>query len=581
MKRLQGLAAAPGIVRGPWVRIDPAPAPTGGRIDPKDAAGEVDRLREASQAAADELTAIAKRVDADGHAEEAAIFLAQASIARDPALITLAAGRINESGEDAVAAIQAAGESFADQLRSLDDALLAERAADVLDVGLRIARRLSGEHDTAGEALERPAVVVAFDLPPSVTASLPRERLLGIALEGSSPTAHASILARAYGIPAVVGSGDLLETLRAEVEGGRAAELAIDGSTGEITVDPDETTRTRFDAGADDERRRHAADVLEATQPAVTLDGVDITLLANIGTPDESNDALTLGAQGVGLFRTEFLFLERTRPPSENEQFVAYERVVRAFAPRQVTIRLLDVGGDKPIPYLPIGHEANPFLGVRALRLAFDDPSLFVAQLRACYRAAAAGPLKVMAPMVADAGDVDLLLSLAERARNELAAEGHVIGEVALGVMLEIPSAILVADSYAGQISFASLGTNDLLQYTLAVDRGNASLERYRDSLHPSVLRLVRLAVEAAERAGIELSVCGEMAGDPAAAVALAGLGIRSVSMAGSSLPIVRRAIRGVRLTELESAATLALDESSAAAVRTRFEGLLMVGSPS
>ena len=177
-------------------------------------------------------------------------------------------------------------------------------------------------------------------------------------------------------------------------------------------------------------------------------------------------------------------------------------------------------------------------------------------QLRACYRAAAAGPLKVMAPMVADAGDVDLLLSLAERARDELAAEGHAIGEVALGVMLEIPSAILVADSYFGRIDFASLGTNDLLQYTLAVDRGNASLERYRDSLHPSVLRLVRLAVEAAERAGIELSVCGEMAGDPAAAVALAGLGIRSLSMAGSSLPAVRRAIRGVRLADLESAAT-------------------------
>jgi phosphoenolpyruvate-protein phosphotransferase len=575
MKRLQGVAAAPGVVRGGWVLIDPTLAPAGGRIGPEAASSEAERLSAASNAAGDELEAIAERIAGDGHTDEAAIFLAQASIARDPALIDLAVGRINGSSEDAVAAIQAAAGSFAEQLRSLDDELLAARAVDVLDVGQRIARSLSGTLDTASEALDRPAVVVADDLPPSVTATLPRERLLGVALEGSSPTAHAAILARAYGIPAVVGAGDLLATLRTERESGRAAELAIDGSTGEIIVDPDETARSRFDAGASDVRRRRATDLLEATQPARTLDGVEIVLLANIGTPDESDDAIALGAQGVGLFRTEFLFLERTSAPSEAEQFAAYERVVRAFAPHQVTIRLLDVGGDKPIPYLPIGDEANPFLGVRALRLAFVDPGPFVTQLRACYRAAAAGPLKVMAPMVADGGDVDLLLSLAKRARDEIAAENLAMGDVTLGVMLEIPSSILVADSYFGQISFASLGTNDLLQYTVAVDRGNASLERYRDALHPSVLRLIRQSVAAVERAGIELSVCGEMAGDPAAAIALAGLGIRSLSMAGTSLPAVRRAIRGVCLADLESAAAEALEDRSAAAVRRRFEALV------
>jgi phosphoenolpyruvate-protein phosphotransferase len=571
MKRLQGVAAAPGMVHGPWVRIDPTPVPAGGRIPPQAAHREIERLREASEAAAKELEAIAGRVEADGHADEGAIFLAQASIARDPALIAMADGRINESGEDGVAAILAAAGSFAEQLRSLDDDLLAARAADVLDVGQRIARRLTGTVDPAGEPLDRPAIIVADDLPPSVTATLPRERILGIALEGSSPTAHAAILARAYGIPAVVGTALLLATLKAEEETKRAGELAINGETGEIIVDPDETARTRFDAGAEDERRRREADLLEATQPAVTLDGVEIALLANIGTPDESDGAVALGAAGVGLFRTEFLFLERTSPPSEAEQLAAYERVVRAFAPHQVTIRLLDVGGDKPIPYLPIGDESNPFLGVRALRLAYTDPSLFVTQLRACYRAATAGPLKVMAPMVVDADDVDLLLSLAQRARDELAAENRAMGEVALGVMLEIPSSILVGDSYFGQIAFASLGTNDLLQYTVAVDRTNANLERYRDSLHPSVLRLIRLSVETAERAGIELSVCGEMAGDPAAALALVGLGIRSLSMASSSLPAVRRAIRGVRLADLESAVTAGLVDRSATAVRTRF----------
>jgi phosphoenolpyruvate-protein phosphotransferase len=581
MKQLHGRGAAPGLARGPWVRIDAAPSPAGGSIDAKDAAGEIERLRRSSEAAGDDLEAIATRVDGDGHPDEAAIFQAQASIARDPALATMAGERIRASGEDAVAAIQAAAESFAQQLRSLDDELLAARAADVLDVGQRIARRLAGMVESTGEALDRPSVVVAEDLPPSITATLPRERLLGIALGGSSPTAHAAILARAYGIPAVVAAGDLLGTLESERGRGRAGELAIDGSTGEVVIDPDETTRARFDAGADDARRQHAADLLEATQPAVTLDGVEIALLANIGTPDESEAAVALGAHGVGLFRTEFLFLERTSAPSESEQVAAYERVVRAFAPHQVTIRLLDVGGDKPIPYLPIGHEANPFLGVRALRLAFADPSLFLTQLRACYRAATAGPLKVMAPMVADAGDVALLLSLAERARDELAAESQPIGQVALGVMLEIPSAVLVADSYFGQLDFASLGTNDLLQYTVAVDRGNASLERYRDSLHPGVLRLIRLAVEAADRARIELSICGEMAGDPVAAIALVGLGLRSLSMAGASLPAVRRAIRGARLTDLQAAATAAIDERSAPAVRTRFGDLLAGGNRS
>jgi phosphotransferase system enzyme I (PtsI) len=349
--------------------------------------------------------------------------------------------------------------------------------------------------------LDEPAIVAAEDLPPSLTATLPRDRLVGIVLQGSSPTAHAAILARAYGIPAVVGVSELLATLPRTADA--TTEIAIDGGSGDVFIDPDEATRERFDAGVDAGRRQLERDLRDARLPAVTLDGVEVSLLANIGTPDESDGALALGAAGVGLFRTEFLFLERTSPPSEDEQVAAYERVVRAFAPGSVTIRLLDVGGDKPIPYLPIDHEANPFLGVRALRLAHSEPDLFVTQLRACYRAAAAGRVKVMAPMVADAGDVDLLLGLADRARTELLEQHDEIGDVSLGVMLEIPSAVLVADSYLDRIAFASLGTNDLLQYTLAVDRGNAALERYRDALQPAVLRLIADSVDAAARCGV------------------------------------------------------------------------------
>lgn len=574
MKQLRGIPASAGVALGPAVRVDPPPALEGGRVKPDEAAGEAARLSDAAEAAAAELETIAATVRDAGHDDEAAIFEAQAAIARDPALATRATERIEQAGDDAVGAIQRAAAAFADELRSLGDELLAARAADVLDVGGRIARRLAGVAEPQA-TLDRPALVVADDLPPSVTATLPRDRLLGIALQGSSATAHAAILARAYAIPAVVGTTGLLDALATD---GPGAELAIDGSSGDVVVAPDGATRARFEGRAASARRRREEDLREASLPAVTRDGTEIALLANIGTPDESEPALAFGARGVGLFRTEFLFLERSHAPSEDEQLSAYRRVVEAFTPHPVTIRLLDIGGDKPIPYLPIGDEANPFLGVRALRLAHKAPDVFVAQLRACYRAAAAGPVKVMAPMIADAGDAELLLTLADRARRALIAEAAEAGDVSLGVMLEIPSAILVGDTYFGRLAFASLGTNDLLQYTLAVDRGNPALERYRDALHPAVLRLVRLAVDEAARSRIELSVCGEMAGDPVAALALVGLGIRALSMAASALPAVRRAVRAARLSELEETVAAARDDPSAAAVRARFEALLPPG---
>jgi phosphocarrier protein FPr len=395
---------------------------------------------------------------------------------------------------------------------------------------------------------------------------------MGIALEAGSATSHAAILARAYGIPAVVGAAGLLAALRVT---GPDAEVAIDGATGELVIDPDEDDQARFDARVAEFEAARTRDLGEASLDAVTVDGTRVTLLANIGGPDEAPPAAALGAHGVGLFRTEFLFLERPSPPSEDEQTDAYRRTVEAFAGEPVTIRLLDVGGDKSIPYLPLPAEDNPFLGVRALRLAERWPDLFVTQLRACYRAAAAGPVKVMAPMIADAGDVATLLELAERARAGLAADGIRAGEVELGVMLEIPSAILTGARWFGQVGFASLGTNDLLQYALAVDRGNPALERYRDSLHPALLRLIQLAVEAAGANAIGLSVCGEMAGDPVAALALVGLGVRSLSMSAPSLAAVRRAIRGAELAVLQREAADALEAASAAEVRVRFTALL------
>ncbi len=585
MRQFAGVPASAGVAAGSWVRITPVASQQGGRIEAGEELAEIARLEGAVIAAAEELDALAARVTADGHPDEGAIFGAQAAMARDPALVAMTADHVR-AGQDAIGAVLAAGSDLANQLRALGDEVLSARAADVEDVAGRIAGRLAGG-TAAGPTLHEPAIVVASDLSPSVTATLPRERLLGLALEAGSPTAHAAILARAYGIPAVVGVGGLLAGLDDLVTGATGAGavagsgmLWIDGGAGEVVLDPDPATAARLASRRRDADRASEAALAEAALPTVTRDGTTITLLANIGTPAEADRAVALGAHGVGLFRTEFLFSERPQPPSEDEQLAAYRSVVEAFLPHPVTVRLLDVGGDKPIPYLAIPAEANPFLGVRALRLAPDRPDLFVTQLRAAMRAAAPLPdgrapvVKVMAPMVADAGDAELLLELAARAQAELAAAGLPHGPVVLGVMLEIPGAVLVGDSYLGRLGFASLGTNDLLQYTLAVDRGNPALGRYQDSLHPALLRLVREAVDASARAGVELSVCGEMAGDPVAALALVGLGIRHLSMASGSLAAVRRSIRGADLATLEREAAAALDSPSATVVRRRFEGL-------
>jgi phosphoenolpyruvate-protein phosphotransferase len=561
-RAIRGVAAAPGIARGPYVRF--VRAVLGEGAPPADIDVEVRHLERASEAVAKSRERIADELRRSGHANEARIFEAHAEVARDPAILDDATQRIRTTRATAAGAIAAASAAVADVLRALDDPTLAGRASDVLDVGDRIAREAAGLPDASLE-LTRPTIVVADDLPPSLAATLPRDRLLAIVLEGSSPTAHAAILARAYGIPAVVGASGLREAL---ARAGADVQLAVDGSTGEIVIAPDAETVALFDARGRGVARARAEAVADAGLPAATRDGTTVRLLANIGSPHEAAPARALGASGVGLFRTEFLFLERSAAPTEDEQAEAYGAVAAAFAPEPVTVRLLDVGGDKPIAYLPMPREENPFLGMRALRLAGTHRELFVAQLRACLRAAKRGRVKVMAPMVADAADAELFLDLAREARTSLGAKG---GEAELGVMLEIPSAVLAADTYFARLKFASLGTNDLLQYTMAADRGNAALERYRDSLHPAHLRLIRMAVEAARRHGIELSVCGEMAGDPVAALVLVGLGVRSLSMTPASFAAVKRAIRAASRADLERQAAAALDDPSAAAVRARF----------
>ena len=572
--RLAGVGAAPGIAIAPAWRYEEggsAAAADGvaaaGRPAAPDPAGAV---RAAAETAARELEALADRVRATGRDEEAGIFDGQALLAISPTLVDDAVERV-EAGAPPPDAVAAAADAAAEVLAALDDELLAARAADVRDVGARIARILRGEELRLPAA---PAIAVADDLPPSVTAEIPAGLLRGIVLQGGSRTAHAVILARSLGIPAIVGTSGILAALDAagRAAGGGDVDLAVDGDTGEVILAPDAAERAAFAARDAALARRRARAAAARGRPGATADGQRVLLVANIGTPDDAPRALEAGAEGVGLFRTEFLFMQRQAPPTEDEQVAAYRRVFEAFGPeRPVVVRLADIGGDKGIPYLRLPAEANPFLGVRAIRLAYGDPELLRTQLRAIWRAGGlAGVVPhVMAPMVATLDDVALLESLRDDARAAVVAAGQPCADgMVTGIMVEVPAAAFLAPELARRVAFFSIGTNDLTQYVMAADRGNATLGYLQDALHPAVLRAVAGVVAGANAAGIPVAVCGELAGDPAGALVLVGLGVDELSADAGSLDEVRVALAAVSGEELAELARGALAAPDAAAVR-------------
>ena len=575
---ISGTPGAPGIAVGPaWhyrAAVPAAPAAGAGRGDGKSAKKPgtkeaVAAIETAVAGAVAQLESLAGSLSAAGRADEAGIFEAQALMASDPALLDAALARAR-GGETAELAVRAATETAASTIAALPDELLASRAADVRDVGARIVRILAGE-DVAPP--ERPSIAVADDLPPSVAAAIPPGLLLGIAQESGSTTSHTVILARALGIPAVVGATGRVEAST------DAITLAIDGEAGTVAVDPDLPQLAYLAERAKHlDSRRQAAAALRV-RPAATSDGHRIVLLANIGGPDEASRALQAGAEGIGLFRTEFLYMKRQTAPSEDDQVEPYRRVFATFGPdRPVVIRLADIGGDKALPYLDLPAEANPAMGVRAIRLGATHSDLLAAQLRAIWRAAGlAGVIpRVMAPMVATLADVELLRELRDEARAAVAESGHPLPErMITGVMIEIPSAAILAAEIARRVDFFSIGTNDLTQYTLAADRSNPALAHLQDALHPAVLRLVAGVIEGAAGAGIPTAVCGELAGDPAGALVLAGLGITELSADAGSLDDVRAALAGVTKGQLDELGRRSLAAAGATAVRAMAGELL------
>lgn len=531
--------------------------------------GPAARIRAAAAEAARQLESLAARLRSLDRADESGIFEAQAMIAIDPELLDAALARAG-AGESPAESVEGAVAEASATLAALPDELLAARAEDVRDVGARIVRILRGDDLALPQV---PSIAVADDLPPSVAAEIPAGLLLGLALEGGSATAHAVILVRGMGIPAIVGARGLVAAA------GDATSIAIDGESGEAILDPGPADVAEFAGRSAALAARRVDEASLRGRPAATADGKRVVLLANIGGPDEAARAIEAGAEGVGLFRTEFLFMGRRTAPSEAEQVESYRRVFEAFGPdRPVTVRLVDIGGDKALPYLDIPSEANPLLGVRAIPLADRFPELLSTQLRAIWRAAGRAGVRphVMAPMVWTLADAQTLLDLRDEARASVAVSEEWLPErIVTGVMVEVPSAAMLATELARLVDFLSIGTNDLTQYALAADRSDPDLAHLQDALHPAVLRLVAGVVAGARETGIPVAVCGELAGDPVGALVLVGLGVDQLSADAGSLGGVRAALAGLTRDQLADLARRALGATDAAAVRSMARELL------
>ncbi len=519
------------------------------------------RLQDALAAAAAELSALALQTASRAGDETGAIFEAQALFATDPGIVEPAMSAIDE-GASAAEAIDRVAAEQADVLAGVDDEYFRERAADLRDVGRRVVDQLLGRkapdlHHRDGS----PAIIASDDLDPSVVAVIRPELVAGLALAGGATTGHTAIVARALGIPLVLGLGPALD---ASLDG---VEVAVDGNGGRLLVEP-----TDAEVGA-----LFAAPSIEPPSEGAAGDvELPVTLEANVGSVREAEAAAAAGAMGIGLVRTELLFLGRSAPPGLEEQRALYRRIAATLPGRPVVFRTLDIGGDKPASYAPADPEMNPALGIRGLRLGLSRPDLLETQLRALLESDPASPLRILLPMVATVDEVAAARAAIESARDASRRSGaEVASDVRLGIMVEIPSVAILADAFAPVVDFFSIGTIDLVQYTLAADRTNPALAEIATPLQPAVLRLVRLVADAAQRYGRPVAVCGEAAADPLAAALFVGLGVDELSVAPGSLGRLRESLARLDPQACREAAGRALAAASVAEVRMIAEGLV------
>ncbi len=556
----RGIPASPGVAIGPVAQYRPR-LPEVQTRQIEDSAAEIRRLETAVQAARQEINALYTQAIVQVGANEAAIFEAHLLFLADPDLLQAAEEHIGAQRINAEAAWQQAFYAAADRFRAMEDAYMQARAEDVLDVGRRVLGQLMGT-ERPSLTFATPSILITADLTPSDTAQLDPKWVLGICTEVGGATSHSAILARALGIPAIVGLGTRLEGLR------DGQTVALDGGNGRLWIDPNDDELTKLAeeriAWLTEQRRVKQ----EAQKRAITKDKKLIEVAANIGGVRDAAISLEYGAEGVGLFRTEFLFMNRTEAPTEAEQYAAYTLAAEALGDKPIIIRTLDVGGDKPLPYIDQGREENPFLGWRGIRFCLDQPQVFKPQLRAILRASQQHKVRLMFPMVGALSELLAAKALLAEVMAELKAEK--IGfdaKMPVGIMVEVPSAVAIADQLAREADFFSIGTNDLTQYVMAADRGNMRVAGLAQALQPAVLRMIKQTVDAGHAANIWVGMCGELAGNALATPLLVGLGLDELSMSAPAIPAVKAAIRQTTLFDAQKLAAQALELGSAEAV--------------
>lgn len=559
MAELHGVGASPGVAVGPVVAISTEEVTLEDIDDPKAA------IAASSSSVASKLRELSSKARGDGRGEAADVLQAQSYMAEDEMIVDAVQENL-DGGQSLDEAFDTASSQLEAMLASLTDPYLAARAADIGEVMAAIKRDMAGVASD-GTTLTEPSILIAHELTAAETAALDPDMVLGFATEVGGATSHVAIIARSLSVPAVVGVKELLEA--------GPSRAALDGASGEFYADPSDDVMNDFTARA----QQHAAlsTRLEAVRGSTAMFGdIKIDVSANIATTDDIERAVAEQSDGVGLFRTEFLFLDTDTPPSEEEQFEAY-RLAASSWEHTVVVRTFDIGGDKPAEYLDLPPEENPFLGQRGVRIYDQFPHLIDDQLRAALRAAAHGKVAVMVPMVATLSEFRSVRDRVERIRGELADAGTEFGDVELGVMVEVPSIALTSYSFADEIDFFSIGTNDLTQYTMAADRMLSSLSDLHDPLHPAVLRLCRLVAEAGNAKGKSTSVCGLAAADPLAAVIFAHIGVTKLSVSAGSVNLIKATVGAQDVAAIGPAIDAALQESvSAEEVRERLMPLLV-----
>ena len=576
-RTFQGIGVSPGVARGKiYVYSIAEEVVPEYDVAAEDAPKEVARFEQALIKTREQLHEIQQRIaSGTGSNASSSILDVHLSITEDPVLIERVIHRLEQEHKNVEFVFNDVARKFVTTLSELPDEFMRERAADVQDVTRRIMRNLLGHDHRALTNLPPNTIVVAHDLSPSDTTSLDRQHAVGFATDVGSHTSHTAIVARSMNLPAVVG----LHNLSQHVHNGQSAIL--DGYSGTLIIEP--TEQTLFVYGQLEVKRHSVKERLDSLHdlPAQTLDGHRMILSGNIELPGDAPVVLAAGAEGIGLFRTEFLYLNRSEFPTEEEQYRTYVEVARVVKPHSVIIRTLDIGGDKFHSEDTTPMEVNPFLGFRAIRFCLANVDIFEAQLRAILRASAEGNVKIMYPMISGVAEVVQANEILQQVMDDLKTEGVAFDEeIHVGAMIEIPSAALTAEMIAPEVDFFSIGSNDLIQYTMAVDRVNEKVANLYEPTHPAILRLIRGVVEAAHNNGIWVGVCGEMAGEPLFAPLLLGMGIDELSAASSSLPRVKEVIRRLTLTECQELAAASLHASSGREVLAMLNALLQRVDP-